>query len=1015
MEPLVSVVIPCYNAAKTILRALNSIDKCCYSNLEIIAVNDGSTDGTGKLIDEVTKVDNRLKVIHQNNSGVAVARNIGVANASSNYIAFLDADDIYLQNCISERMKIFLEEDSEDLLGVYCPAILLNENLQIIFSTQLFDHNAAYDRLYFSTTSSSVFNPSSVIVKKNKFLESGGFDSRLCPGEDYDLWHKMMRLGGYFRKVNSCYIGWVQHKASTTHGNVLKHYQQCKKVVDKIFSPDLSDSFKNGYPESMGHYMHQEALSKRALSSALIAVIIGNIDEAVEISYDINSCYFNKLHIDEFMNVLKFNTIRITCQPESEWPIPAWGKIKYNVFAYLQRLKYLPFNKNSNKIDLIIDSVIDFDDLVSHNDGSIRLSDLAQGTLLNERIELLSPELLEKHPDLVELIYKKSIELQVGLGWHYVLDLVWIINSIRKMPKGSVILDAGAGNGILQFILSDMGYTVISADFANRTIPKSCASRYNIMLAGSGSGHDNDYIRHLNKEFYGHNNSGYTSNQVSFINNISDMIHTVDSGTILYYMTDICNMSLIKDGSIDCVVSVSALEHNAHETVQNAVNELRRVLKPGQPMYITVSADDTKDWFHEQSKGWCYSEQTLIKLFGINPTHSNYSDFLRIFRLLRECKHLQENLSPSYYRSENNGMPWGVWDPKYMPVGLIVVNENKYIPVKSGSNSVVDRLQCIPSAHQHIGQKVLSVLIDTTDGCNLRCSFCSRNNKKITIMSSDDFDNIFSKIAPFTNSVQLCCAWEYSIASNAHEIVNILGKYNIASTSIYTNGQMLPDKLARSIIDAKINNLVFSVGESRKETYERLRKGGNYERLKTNILKITNLKASLGVDHPKLFANLTIINSNLPELPEFINIAHHLGISEIRGRHLILNEGLDMDSEVISDRKQANDILDIAQKKADFLGIIFNVPKYSDSAHPKDCKAPWKQLYISSNGDVSVCPRIHKYSKTGNLINQSISDVLDSQETRNIQKQMREVKFSNPVCSICLQNKESSQYIRQGF
>jgi radical SAM protein with 4Fe4S-binding SPASM domain len=1015
MEPLVSVVIPCYNAAKTILRALNSIDKCRYSNLEIIAINDGSTDPTGDLLEAVRKVDNRVKVIQQKHAGVALARNVGVANASSNYVAFLDADDIYLSNCLSDRMNIFLKEDSKDLLGVYCPALLLDENLKIILNAPLFDHQTSYDRLYFSSTYASIFNPSSVIVKKTKFIEAGGFDPALSFGEDYDLFHKMMRTGGYFKKVYSCYIGWVQHPKSTTHGNIFENYKQCKTVINKIFSPDRSGLFNNGYPDSMGFYFHQEAISKRALSNALIAVILGDIEEAIKISYDIHSSYFGKLNCDEIIKILKFNTIKITCQPESEWPIPVWAKIKENIFEYLQRLKYLPCNKSDNAADLIIKDIIEFDDLVSHNDGTIKLYELQKNNVNDESIELLSPEIIDKNRELVEFIFKKSSELQVGLGWHYILDLVWIIAHVRHLPKGSIILDAGAGNGILQFILSDMGYIVISADFADRVIPKNCVSRYNIIQIKSKVDHDNEYIRHLKTEFYGNKNISQEKAAIDVEDNISDMIHTVDHGTLFYYTTDICEMSLIKDSSIDCVVSLSALEHNPEDRVKNAVSELRRVLKARKSMFITVNADESKDWFHEQSKGWCYSEKTIRDLFGIKFQQSNFCDFNRILCLLKDCKLLKENLSASYYRSGNNGMPWGVWDPKYIPVGLVVSNDKKNAVEKIELLNKSNPCQFNDSPVQKSEKKYLEVLIDTTDGCNLHCAFCSRDNKKITIMSSDIFRKIFEKIGSLTTSVQLCCAWEYSIAPNAQEIVEILGSYHIARTSIYTNGQVLPDKLANSIINAKINSIVFSVGESRKATYERLRRGGNFERLLKNIKKITNLKNKLGKEHPRVCANLTIINSNLPELPEFVDMAHHLGFSEIRGRHLILNEGLDMDGEVISDRENANQILEIAKEKANRAGIIFNVPRYNESERFKDCKAPWRQLYISSNANVSVCPRIHKYVTIGNLNEQSLSEVLNSHNAIHIRKEMSEEQFSNPVCGICLKNKESSQYINQGF
>ena len=308
-----------------------------------------------------------------------------------------------------------------------------------------------------------------------------------------------------------------------------------------------------------------------------------------------------------------------------------------------------------------------------------------------------------------------------------------------------------------------------------------------------------------------------------------------------------------------------------------------------------------------------------------------------------------------------------------------------------------------------------SILIDTTDGCNLRCAFCSRNNKAITMMSTSDFENVLDKIGSDISSLQLCCAWEYSIAPNVHEIVASLGRRHIRNTTIYTNGQILPKTLAKTIIDANISTLVFSLGEAQKTTYERLRKGGNFDKLLKNIRTMADIKSYLGVDHPKLCANLTVTKSNIEELPDFISLAHYLGLSEVRGRHLILNEGLEMDNEIIDDFEYANSILVRANKIADSCSIAFDVPRYQSDRPHKECRAPWHQLYISSNGDVSVCPRIHKYEVIGNLINQDLNSVLNSVAAHKIRQQMTDGTFSNPVCEICLQNKETVEYINQGF
>src|SRR6185437_7308560 len=98
--PLVSVIIPTYNCVNYISRAIHSVLFQTYPNIEIIVVNDGSTDDTSKLLDIL--FSNKITVINQVNKGVAAARNAGIKVAKGKYIAMLDADDIFLNDRISE-------------------------------------------------------------------------------------------------------------------------------------------------------------------------------------------------------------------------------------------------------------------------------------------------------------------------------------------------------------------------------------------------------------------------------------------------------------------------------------------------------------------------------------------------------------------------------------------------------------------------------------------------------------------------------------------------------------------------------------------------------------------------------------------------------------------------------------------------------------------------------------------------------------------------------------------------
>lgn len=103
MKPLVSIVIPVYNVEQFLDECVQSARKQTYRNLEIILVDDGSTDDSGKKCDNYENNDNRIRVIHKSNGGLSDARNVGIENATGEYIFFLDSDDI-LPNCAIEKL-----------------------------------------------------------------------------------------------------------------------------------------------------------------------------------------------------------------------------------------------------------------------------------------------------------------------------------------------------------------------------------------------------------------------------------------------------------------------------------------------------------------------------------------------------------------------------------------------------------------------------------------------------------------------------------------------------------------------------------------------------------------------------------------------------------------------------------------------------------------------------------------------------------------------------------------------
>lgn len=112
-NPLISVIIPVYNMEKYLRRCLDSVLAQDYTNLEILVVDDGSTDGSWAICQEYARKDARITVIHQENGGLSAARNTGLDRATGAYIAFVDSDDYILPNMYSAMLACKNREDAD--------------------------------------------------------------------------------------------------------------------------------------------------------------------------------------------------------------------------------------------------------------------------------------------------------------------------------------------------------------------------------------------------------------------------------------------------------------------------------------------------------------------------------------------------------------------------------------------------------------------------------------------------------------------------------------------------------------------------------------------------------------------------------------------------------------------------------------------------------------------------------------------------------------------------------------
>lgn len=137
-KPLVSVIVPAYNAAKTIRRTLDSLRAQSWENLEVVVVDDGSTDGTAELAETVVREDNRFKVVrHGENLGTFQARLTGIQHSRGEYVAFVDADDSIAATAYATLTAKAVEADADIVIfGAYRIDLAGNKRIKVAFSAE---------------------------------------------------------------------------------------------------------------------------------------------------------------------------------------------------------------------------------------------------------------------------------------------------------------------------------------------------------------------------------------------------------------------------------------------------------------------------------------------------------------------------------------------------------------------------------------------------------------------------------------------------------------------------------------------------------------------------------------------------------------------------------------------------------------------------------------------------------------------------------------------------------------
>ena len=239
----VSVVIPLFNKARWIRRAVDSVLSQTFQDFELIVVDDGSTDGGGQLVTEVT--DSRVRLIRQQNQGASAARNVGIESSKGEWVAFLDADDTWLPGNLLSNFEMSKQYPALSwTAGVYRKIVSGQVSSVVAADVTELDDKVGdtipdiltvIDRSYLSTIS--------VVIKRDVFDKVGLFDTGLQTAEDVDMW---VRIGiehptvGYISEPVADYFidapGSLTKKfpEEISQSSVVRFSQKCTALADEL-------------------------------------------------------------------------------------------------------------------------------------------------------------------------------------------------------------------------------------------------------------------------------------------------------------------------------------------------------------------------------------------------------------------------------------------------------------------------------------------------------------------------------------------------------------------------------------------------------------------------------------------------------------------------------------------------------------------------------------------------------------------------------------------------------------
>ena len=240
-SPAISVVLPVYNAEAYVREAVESILAQTFTDFELIAINDGSTDDSGSILRELAARDTRIVLVERSNDGLVSALNEGIGRARADLIALMDADDVAMPERFALQHDRMVQEPELAVLGSFIRVTDKAGNIIRLREYPLTPKEAAHH----VERDCPVGQPT-VMMWRDAVLKAGGYRKAFCHAEDYDLWLRMSDLGYAIANLPQPLLNYRVHGANVTevHWEANRRSFTLARLAHRVRKAGLPDPFE---------------------------------------------------------------------------------------------------------------------------------------------------------------------------------------------------------------------------------------------------------------------------------------------------------------------------------------------------------------------------------------------------------------------------------------------------------------------------------------------------------------------------------------------------------------------------------------------------------------------------------------------------------------------------------------------------------------------------------------------------------------------------------------------------